>query len=167
MRKADDILDLIAEFKARGAPFAVATVVRTVAATAAKAGAKAIITPEGRVAGGWIGGGCARAAVLAAAREALADGKPRLVSIQPKDLLDAKGLRSGEVRKVHVDCRATIGEVGNSEHSLRKIGKAGANRWRGWRWRMWAPTNRRASYFTPLSSTRRCCPTRSGNWSRI
>ncbi|MEK7207209.1 MAG: 50S ribosomal protein L2 [Pseudomonadota bacterium] len=40
-------------------------------------------------------------------------------------------LRSGEVRKVHVECRATVGEVGNAEHSLRKIGKAGANRWRG------------------------------------
>jgi len=40
-------------------------------------------------------------------------------------------LRSGEVRRVHVECRATVGEVGNSEHSLRKIGKAGANRWRG------------------------------------
>lgn len=40
-------------------------------------------------------------------------------------------LRSGEVRRVHVECRATIGEVGNAEHSLRKIGKAGANRWRG------------------------------------
>jgi large subunit ribosomal protein L2 len=40
-------------------------------------------------------------------------------------------LRSGEVRKVHVDCRATIGEVGNEEHSLRQIGKAGAVRWRG------------------------------------
>jgi ribosomal protein L2 len=36
-------------------------------------------------------------------------------------------LRSGEIRKVHVDCRATIGEVGNEEHSLRSIGKAGAN----------------------------------------
>jgi len=42
-------------------------------------------------------------------------------------------LRSGEVRLVHAECRATIGEVGNSEHNLRKIGKAGANRWRGWR----------------------------------
>ena len=42
-------------------------------------------------------------------------------------------LRSGEIRKVHVDCRATIGEVGNGEHGLRVIGKAGANRWRGWR----------------------------------
>jgi len=40
-------------------------------------------------------------------------------------------LRSGEVRRVHVECRATIGEVGNEEHSLRKIGKAGAQRWRG------------------------------------
>lgn len=40
-------------------------------------------------------------------------------------------LRSGEVRKVLVDCRATIGEVGNSEHALREIGKAGASRWRG------------------------------------
>jgi large subunit ribosomal protein L2 len=40
-------------------------------------------------------------------------------------------LRSGEMRKVHVDCRATIGEVGNSEHNLRQLGKAGAKRWRG------------------------------------
>ncbi|MBI3778709.1 MAG: 50S ribosomal protein L2 [Gammaproteobacteria bacterium] len=40
-------------------------------------------------------------------------------------------LRSGEVRKVHVECRGVIGEVGNAEHSLRKIGKAGATRWRG------------------------------------
>lgn len=40
-------------------------------------------------------------------------------------------LRSGETRKVAVDCRATIGEVSNSEHSLRSLGKAGAMRWRG------------------------------------
>jgi large subunit ribosomal protein L2 len=40
-------------------------------------------------------------------------------------------LRSGEMRKVLVECRATLGEVGNSEHSLRRLGKAGAKRWRG------------------------------------
>jgi large subunit ribosomal protein L2 len=40
-------------------------------------------------------------------------------------------LRSGEIRKVHVTCRATIGEVGNEEHSLESIGKAGRVRWRG------------------------------------
>jgi large subunit ribosomal protein L2 len=40
-------------------------------------------------------------------------------------------LRSGEMRIVHLDCRATIGAVGNEEHNLRKFGKAGAKRWRG------------------------------------
>jgi large subunit ribosomal protein L2 len=40
-------------------------------------------------------------------------------------------LRSGEMRKIPIECRATIGEVGNSEHSLRSLGKAGAKRWRG------------------------------------
>lgn len=40
-------------------------------------------------------------------------------------------LRSGEVRKVHAECKATIGEVGNGEHNLRSLGKAGAKRWRG------------------------------------
>src|SRR5437868_465737 len=40
-------------------------------------------------------------------------------------------MHSGEIRKVHVDCRATIGSVGNEEHNLRSIGKAGAKRWRG------------------------------------
>ena len=39
-------------------------------------------------------------------------------------------LKSGEVRRVALDCRATIGEVGNSEHNLIKLGKAGASRWR-------------------------------------
>jgi large subunit ribosomal protein L2 len=40
-------------------------------------------------------------------------------------------MRSGEIRRVHVECRATIGEVGNEENNLRSIGKAGAQRWRG------------------------------------
>ena len=40
-------------------------------------------------------------------------------------------LRSGEMRRIHVNCRATIGEVGNTEHGLRSLGKAGATRWRG------------------------------------
>ena len=40
-------------------------------------------------------------------------------------------LRSGEMRRVHIECRATVGEVGHGEHNLRKLGKAGAKRWRG------------------------------------
>lgn len=40
-------------------------------------------------------------------------------------------LRSGEMRKIESECRATLGEIGNSEHMLRSLGKAGASRWRG------------------------------------
>lgn len=40
-------------------------------------------------------------------------------------------LRSGEIRRVHIECRATIGEVGNEEHNLAQTGKAGATRWKG------------------------------------
>lgn len=40
-------------------------------------------------------------------------------------------MRSGETRKILVECRATLGEVGNSDHNLRSLGKAGAKRWRG------------------------------------
>jgi len=95
---AADILRIIQARKAAGQPFALATVVRTVAATAAKAGAKAVILPDGSVSEGWIGGGCARAAVLAAAHDALADGKPRLVSVQPPDALQDQGVTSGDER---------------------------------------------------------------------
>jgi xanthine dehydrogenase accessory factor len=99
MNHATDILDLISSMKASGKPFALATVVRTVAATAAKAGAKAVILPNGTVSEGWIGGGCARAAVLKAAQEALADGKPRLISVQPPDVLQEHGVQPGEERE--------------------------------------------------------------------
>ena len=64
MNKPVDVLDEIKALKASGEPFAVATVVRTVALTAAKAGAKALIRSDGTMSAGWIGGGCARAAVL-------------------------------------------------------------------------------------------------------
>jgi len=96
MDRAPDILELISTMKQKGEAFALATVVRTVAATAAKAGAKAVIRADGTVSEGWIGGGCARAAVLKAAREAIADGRPRLVSVQPPDVLQAQGHKPGD-----------------------------------------------------------------------
>jgi xanthine dehydrogenase accessory factor len=94
-----DILDLARELRAKGEAFAMATVVRTVAATAAKAGAKALIAPGGTISGGWIGGGCARAAVLKAAAAALADGQPRLLSLQPAYVLAAQGLQPDNKRE--------------------------------------------------------------------
>jgi xanthine dehydrogenase accessory factor len=96
MHHATDILGTISSRKAAGQPFALATVVRTVAATAAKAGAKAVILPDGTITEGWIGGGCARAAVLKAARDALVDGRARLVSVQPPADLDEHGHKVDE-----------------------------------------------------------------------
>lgn len=98
MDRPPDILDQIAAVRAKGEPFAVATVVRTLSLTAAKAGAKAIITSDGRMTAGWIGGGCARGAVLKAARDALSDGKPRLISVQPPDALSEAGHQAGEAK---------------------------------------------------------------------
>src|SRR5882757_3564587 len=93
-----EVMELVARLKAAEEAFVLATVVRTVSVTAAKAGAKAVIRPDGSIAAGWIGGGCARGAVLKAAREALADGEPRMVSVQPEDLLTELGVKPGENR---------------------------------------------------------------------
>jgi len=98
MKAPEDIHERVASLKSTGEPFAIATVVRTIAVTSAKAGAKAIIMSDGTISEGWIGGGCARAAVLKASREALDDGMPRLVSIQPEDLLSEHGVSAGEIR---------------------------------------------------------------------
>jgi xanthine dehydrogenase accessory factor len=89
---------MLADLRARGAPFALATVVRTVDATSAKPGAKAIVLPDGTIAEGWIGGGCARAAVARAGVAAIAAGQPQFVSLRPEDLLAAEGLAPGEER---------------------------------------------------------------------
>jgi xanthine dehydrogenase accessory factor len=94
-----EVMDLVAQMKAAEEAFVLATVVRTVSVTAAKAGAKAIIRPDGTIVAGWIGGGCAKGAVLKAAREALADGEPRIVSVQPENLLAELGVEPGETRE--------------------------------------------------------------------
>jgi xanthine dehydrogenase accessory factor len=95
MGQKSDILKQAAELRNAGEAFVLATVVRTVAATAAKAGAKAIIRADGTIMEGWIGGGCARGAVLKAARDAIADGQARFVSVQPEDMLAEHGVAAG------------------------------------------------------------------------
>jgi xanthine dehydrogenase accessory factor len=90
-----EVMDLVAQMKAAEQSFVLATVVRTVSVTAAKA----IIRPDGTIVAGWIGGGCVRGAVLKAAREALADGEPRMVSVQPENLLAELGVKPGEMRE--------------------------------------------------------------------
>jgi len=96
MTPISDMTELLSRLKAGGESFAVATVIRTVSVTAAKPGAKAVIGADGQVLEGWIGGGCARHAVIKAAKKAIDDGQPRLVSLQPKELLAEQGLASGD-----------------------------------------------------------------------
>lgn len=99
MTAHDDVMHLVSQLSAADESFVLATVVRTVSVTAAKAGAKAVIRADGTIAAGWIGGGCARGAVLKAAREALGDGQSRLVSVQPENLLIELGVKPGESRE--------------------------------------------------------------------
>ena len=74
----EDLLTLAADLRRQGEPFALATVVRCERPTSAKPGAKALIRPDGRVAG-WVGGACAEPVVAREALAALRDGHPRLV----------------------------------------------------------------------------------------
>ncbi len=79
-----DLPRLMNRLQGDNEPFVLATVVRTISVTAAKAGAKAVIDRNGDIVGGWIGGGCARSAVIKAARSAFEDGQTRLISLQPR-----------------------------------------------------------------------------------
>lgn len=96
---ADRLDAMLHDLRARGEPFALATVVRTVDATSAKPGAKAIILPDGTIAEGWIGGGCARSAVTKAGITAIRQGKPQFVSLRPEELLAAEGIAPGDERE--------------------------------------------------------------------
>lgn len=88
----------VAALRDTGTPFVVATVVRTLAGTAATPGDKAVFLADGYMAFGWIGGGCAKGAVRQAASAAMADGTPRFLSLRPEDLLAAEGVASGQER---------------------------------------------------------------------
>lgn len=95
----EDLTLLTDRLRSDAEPFAVATVVRTISVTAAKAGAKAVIGADGNIVGGWIGGGCARSAVVRAAKAAIEDGETKLISIQPEELLAELGVEAGERRE--------------------------------------------------------------------
>ena len=94
-----DLSTLMTRLQGDKEPFVLATVVRTISVTAAKAGAKAVISKDGAIVGGWIGGGCSRSAVIKAAMAAFEDGETRLISIQPADLLEELGVEPGEKRE--------------------------------------------------------------------
>jgi len=96
-----ELYDLIARLTAAREPFAVATVVRTVAATASKAGAKAVITADGNL-HGFIGGGCVTGAVKRTAALALQEGRAQLISVVPRDEFEAMAAGNGDERGVQL-----------------------------------------------------------------
>jgi xanthine dehydrogenase accessory factor len=78
----DAVLERALNLKRAGQPFVLATVVHSRMPASAKAGAKAIVEPDGTI-HGWIGGGCAQPAVIKAAKRTLKEGRPYLVRISP------------------------------------------------------------------------------------
>lgn len=84
MTSARKILDLIERLRAEGRDFCVVTVVRTANATSAKAGAKAVVTPDGQL-HGFVGGGCVTGAVRKAGLEALRGGGATMVRVRPRE----------------------------------------------------------------------------------
>lgn len=94
---SDDLAQTAQDMRARKEPFAFATIVHTAGSTAAKPGAKALLSADGTIVHGWLGGGCTRSAVKKAALEALASGTPKLVSVAPEELLQEQGVSPGDV----------------------------------------------------------------------
>lgn len=96
-RSQERRIDLSArKLRSQGVPFAIATVVRTIDATSAKPGAKALVLADGTIAEGWVGGGCARGAIGRAAKAAIAAREAKFVSLRPAELLEAEGVEPGE-----------------------------------------------------------------------
>ncbi|MEP2028653.1 MAG: XdhC family protein [Paracoccaceae bacterium] len=93
---SSDLADAAQALRDNDEPFAFATIVRTAGSTAAKPGAKALLSADGTILQGWLGGGCTRGAVKRAALQALRDGTPQLVSVAPEDLLAEKGVTAGD-----------------------------------------------------------------------
>ena len=83
------------DLQSKGVAFAIATVVRTVNATSAKPGDKALIGADGTILDGWVGGGCARGAVGRASTLALETGTPQFVSLKPAEVLEFEGRTAG------------------------------------------------------------------------
>jgi len=91
-----DLAEAAQDLRERQEPFAFAIIVRTAGATAAKPGAKALLSADGTIVHGWLGGGCTRGAVKRAVLEALTNGAPKLISVAPEDLLTEMGVVAGE-----------------------------------------------------------------------
>ena len=82
MNPADTVFDTARRLQQAGTPYALVSVIKALAPASARPGDKAIVTAEGDL-HGWVGGGCAQPAVIRSVRQALADGRARVIRIAP------------------------------------------------------------------------------------
>jgi xanthine dehydrogenase accessory factor len=102
----DSVLETAVRLEKAGVPFALVTVLRTLPPTAAHAGDKAVVTPEGKFYG-WVGGGCAQRHIVRAVRAAVADGNARQIRVVPEDEVDTTAKEVEEFAS-HCPSRGTI-----------------------------------------------------------
>jgi xanthine dehydrogenase accessory factor len=104
---AGDLFAAAQRLQQQGEPYALVSVVRTQAPSSARAGDKALVTAQGIV-HGWIGGGCAQPAVLHTVRQALQDGRARLIRVAPADGEASQEARAapGEGQEFDMSCHS-------------------------------------------------------------
>jgi xanthine dehydrogenase accessory factor len=100
---AQEIIDIVATLRAQRRGFAVATVIETAGSTSAKTGAKAVISEEGKVVAGWVGGGCAESTTAEQALHCIATGEPAIVEIDLNDEILGAGMPCGGSMRVYIE----------------------------------------------------------------
>lgn len=98
-----EILDVLTDMRAKGEPYAVATVVETVGSVSAKTGAKAVIDRNGQVVAGWVGGGCAESATCEQAMRCMEDAQTAVIDIDLDDEVLGAGMPCGGRMRVYVE----------------------------------------------------------------
>lgn len=98
-----DVLDTMTMLRGHREPFAVATVIETQGSVSAKTGSKAVIGGDGRVAAGWVGGGCAEGTVCHAALDALETGESTIIDLDLDDEVLGTGMPCGGTMRVFVE----------------------------------------------------------------
>jgi xanthine dehydrogenase accessory factor len=98
-----DILDVMRVLRDAKHPFALATVVETAGSVSAKTGAKAVVTQDGRVVAGWVGGGCAESTVCQAALDSIARGESEVIELDLNDEVLGTGMPCGGSMRVYVE----------------------------------------------------------------
>lgn len=98
-----DVLDTVIALRERREPFALATVVETQGSVSAKTTSKAVIGRDGRVAAGWVGGGCAEGTVCHAALDSLESGEATIVDLDLNDEVLGTGMPCGGTMRVFIE----------------------------------------------------------------